>query len=198
MLQYVKGVPVGGCQFQLRWYRPMDETPAETTRLHALLDHSITQASPFLRSSFEMPEHSLSAAQLIAHLQGPLTVTLATSTARAQPRVAPIGAFFVHAAFYMPTVAESARARHLARRPAASLTYFEDIDVAVIAHGHMRIIEPDDPAFAELDRAWLAYTGRESPTQWSGSPVYLRMEPATLYTYARYRDQIGVVDPPRH
>ena len=168
----------------------MYETPADTTDLQALLDHSITQASPFLRSSFEMPQHSLSAAQLIAHLHGPLTVAVATSTARAEPRVAPIGAFFVHAAFYVPTVAESARARNLARRPAASLTYFEGIDVAVIAHGRMRIIGQDDAAFVELDRAWLQ-TGRESPTQWSGSPVYLRMEPATLYTYAQHPDQIG-------
>ncbi len=66
--------------------------------LQTLLDHSITQATPFLRGSFEMPEHSLSAAQ------------------------------------------QSARARHLARRPAASLTYFEGIDVAVIAHDQMRSI----------------------------------------------------------
>jgi hypothetical protein len=96
----------------------------------------------------------------------------------------------VRAAFYVPTVAESARARHLARRPAASLTYFEGIDVAVIAHGRMRIIGHDDPAFAELDRAWIE-GGRESPTQWTGSAVYLRMEPATLYTYARYPERIG-------
>jgi hypothetical protein len=170
----------------------MYETPADLDDLQSLLHHSITQASPFLRSSFEMPEHSLSAAQLVAHLQGPLTVAVATSTARSEPRVAPIGAFFVHAAFFVPTVAESARARHLARRPAASLTYFEDIDVAVIAHGQMRIIGEQDPAFAELDAAWVK-TGRESPTQWNGSAVYLRMEPVTLYTYARYPERIGAV-----
>jgi len=175
----------------------MYEGPADLSDLHALLDHSIAQASPFLRSSFEMPEHSLSASQLVAHLQGPLTVALATSTARAEPRVAPIGAFFVHAAFHVPTVAESARARHLARRPAASLTYFEGIHVAVIAHGQMRIIGRDDAGFAELDRQWIQ-TGRESPTRWSGSPVYLTMEPATLYTYARYPERIGAAEAPGH
>lgn len=159
--------------------------------LQALLDHSITQASPFLRASFEMPAHSLSAAQLVAHLQGPLTVALATSTARAEPRVAPIGAFLWHAAFHVPTVAESARGRHLARRPAASLTYFESTDVAVIAHGQMRVIGQDDSAFADIDRDWRK-GGLESPTEWSGSPVYLRMEPATLYTYARCPERIGV------
>jgi hypothetical protein len=168
----------------------MYETPADIRDLQRLLDHSITQATPFLRSSFEMPEHSLSAAQLVAHLQGARTVALATVTAASEPRVAPINALFVRAAFHVPTVAESARARHLARRPAASLTYFEGIDIAVIAHGHVRIIGQADPAFAELDAA-LTGDGRESPTEWSGSAVYLRMEPATLYTYARYPERIG-------
>ena len=124
--------------------------------LQALLDHSITEASPFLRASFEMPAHSLSAA-----------------------------------AFHVPTVAESARGRHLARRPAASLTYFEGTDVALIAHGQMRVIGQDDSAFADIDREWRK-GGLESPTEWSGSPVYLRMEPATLYTYARFPERIGV------
>lgn len=159
--------------------------------LQALLDHSVTQASAFLRSSFEMPEHSLSAAQLVAHLQGSCQVALATVTARSEPRVAPINAFFVRAAFHIPTVAESARARHLAHRPAASLTYFEGIDVAVIAHGQMRIIGQSDPAFAELDASWTEGR-RQSPAEWDGSAVYLRMEPATLYTYARYPERIGV------
>jgi pyridoxine/pyridoxamine 5'-phosphate oxidase len=168
----------------------MYETPADMDDLQGLLDRSVAQAGPFLRSSFEMPEHSLSAAQLVAHLQGPRTVALATVTARSEPRLAPINAFFVHGTFHVPTVAESARARHLARRPAASLTYFEGVDVAVLAHGQVRIIAEEDPGFADLDAAWLE-GGFESPTSWSGSAVYLKMEPATLYTYARYPEQIA-------
>lgn len=156
------------------------------------MDHSITQASAFLRSSFEMPEHSLSAAQLAGHLQGSLTVALSTVTSRAEPRVAPIGALFIHGAFHVPTVAESARARHLSGRPAASLTYFEGIDVAVITHGQMRIIGQEDPAFADVD-AVQVQAGVQSPTEWSGTAVYLRMEPATLYTYARYPERIEAV-----
>jgi len=37
------------------------ETPADLEALQALLDRSIAGAGPFLRSSFQMPEHSLSA-----------------------------------------------------------------------------------------------------------------------------------------
>ena len=144
----------------------MYETPADIAELQRLLDDSIAQAGAFLRSSFEMPEHSLTATQLAAHLAGTVTVALATVTARGEPRVAPINAVFYRGAFHVPTVAEAARARHLARRPAASLTYYEGIDLAVIAHGRVRIIASDDPAFAQLDAPEVR-AGRESPTEWS-------------------------------
>lgn len=51
----------------------MNETEIDLSRLQELLDASIAGAGEFLRSSFEMPEHSLSAAQLVEHLQGGLT-----------------------------------------------------------------------------------------------------------------------------
>jgi hypothetical protein len=162
----------------------MHETPTDLKQLQKLLDASIESASAFLRSSFEMPEHSLTAAQLVTHLQGSLTVALGTVTARGEPRVAPINAFLLHASFYVPTVAESARARHLAARPAASLTYFGGIELAVIAHGHVKIIGAEDPAFAELD-ATQVDSGNQSVTEWQGHGVYLRLQPRVLYTYAR-------------
>ncbi|MEA2394131.1 MAG: hypothetical protein QOJ82_2022, partial [Solirubrobacteraceae bacterium] len=118
----------------------MRETAADLQRLQALLDDSVARASPFLRSSFQMPERSLSAERLAAHLQGSLTVALATVTARGEPRVAPIAALFLRGSFHVPTVAESARARHVAQRPGVSLTYFEGTDLAVIAHGHAAIL----------------------------------------------------------
>jgi pyridoxine/pyridoxamine 5'-phosphate oxidase len=166
----------------------MLETPAELQTLQALLDDSIERASDFLRSSFEMPEHSLSAAQLAGHLQGALTVALGTVTARGEPRVAPISALFLHASFYVPTVAESARSRHLAQRPAASLTYFEGIDLAVIAHGHATRIDAEHADFAELDAAQVQ-SGNQSVREWQGHGVYLQLQPASLYTFAREPDR---------
>jgi hypothetical protein len=160
------------------------ESPADLQRLQSLLDDSIARASPFLRSSFEMPSHSLSAAQLAGVLSGSLTVALATVTARGEPRVAPIAAFFLRGAFYVPTVAESARARHLAARPGASLTYYEGIDLAVLAHGQATIIASTDPSFAELD-ATQVECGNESVLEWGGEGVYLRLDPESLFTYAR-------------
>jgi hypothetical protein len=162
----------------------MRETANDVRRLQTLLDESIGRASPFLRSSFEMPEHSLSAAQLVAHLQGSLTVALGTVTARGEPRVAPITAFFLRASFYVPTVAEAARARHLAQRPGASLTYFEGTDLAVIAHGHVTIVDAAHNEFAELD-ATQVECGNESVREWQGNGVYLHLQPASLFTFAK-------------
>jgi hypothetical protein len=162
----------------------MRESAADLRRLQDLLDRSIEQASPFLRSSFEMPERSLSAEQLVARLTGGLTVALSTVTAGGEPRVAPISAFFLRAAFYVPTVAEAARARHLARRPAVSLTYFEGTHLAVIAHGGATIIDADDSRFDELDAVQVE-CGHQSPREWNGTGVYLEITPARLFTYAR-------------
>jgi hypothetical protein len=162
----------------------MRETAADLQRLQALLDDSVARASAFLRSSFQMPEHSLSAERLAAHLQGSLTVALATVTARGEPRVAPIAALFLRGAFHVPTVAESARARHVAQRPGVSLTYFEGTDLAVIAHGHAAILDAGHPDFAELDAAQVA-CGNQSVGDWQGEGVYLRVEAASLFTFAR-------------
>jgi Pyridoxamine 5'-phosphate oxidase len=162
----------------------MRESPDDLERLQALIDRSIEGAGAFLRSAFEMPDRSLSAQQLVDRLQGSLTVALATTTARGEPRVAPINALFVRAAFHVPTVAEAARTRHLAARPAASLTYFEGTNLAVVAHGRVAIIDTTDPAFAELD-AVQVQSGNESPTEWQGDAVYLRLDADRLFTYAR-------------
>jgi hypothetical protein len=163
----------------------MRESAADLERLQALIDQSIERASPFLRSSFEMPEHSLSAAQLAAHLRGSLTVALGTVTARGEPRVAPVGAFFLRGSFYVPTVAEAARARHLARRPGVSLSYYEGIDVAIIAHGTATIVDVDAPEFGELD-ATQVECGGESVLDWSGHGVYIHVQPASVFTFARW------------
>jgi hypothetical protein len=163
---------------------PVRETPADLRRLQELLDGSVERAGAFLRSAFEMPERSLSAPRLAARLDGMLTVALATTTANGEPRVAPIGAFFLHGTFFVPTVAESARARHLARRPGVSLTYYEGTELAVIVHGRAAIVGEDDPGFGELDAVQVA-CGGQSPREWSGRGVYLRIDAATIFTYAR-------------
>ncbi len=95
--------------------------------------------------------------------------------------MAPIDAVFFRGAFYLPTVAASARARHVVKRPAVSLTYYRGNDLAVIVHGRAVVLGPDDPDFAGVDGLQRRYG--QSPTEW-GEGVFLRVEADVFYTYA--------------
>lgn len=130
-----------------------------------------------------MPDRSLSAAQLARHLTGSPVVSLATTTARDEPRVAPINALFWRGKFYLPTVAAAARARHVRARPAVSLTHYSGGAFAIIIHGRAEAVAPGDPAFDELD-ALLQEAFGESVLGW-GEGVYLKVEPDVMYTYAQ-------------
>jgi hypothetical protein len=163
------------------------ETPHDVERLDEQLRASIEQAGPFLRSSFEMPEHSLTAAQLIRHLQGVQTVALATVTAKGEPRVAPIGAIFYRGHFYIPTTTRAARVRHVRRQPGISLTLFEGIDFAVIVHGDAVVLgegSPDFEALIEIQRSGQGETVRD----W-GEGAFIRIDASAIYTFARHPDR---------
>jgi hypothetical protein len=165
----------------------MHETPEDMQRLQALLDRSIERAGAFLRSSFEMPEHSLSAEQVVRYLQGNQNVAFATTTAKGEPRVAPIGSLFYRGRFHIPTVATAARTRMVTARPAVSLTHFVGDDLAVIVHGSATTIPVDHPDFAPIEEMQRAASG-SSVRDW-GEGVYLRMEAETFVTFARYPDR---------
>jgi hypothetical protein len=146
------------------------------------------QAGEYLRKSFRMPKHSLSAKQLVRHLQGNKTVALATTTAQGEPRVAPIGSIFWRGQFHIPSVATAARAKHIAARPAISLS-LDDDDVAIIVHGHGDILKPDYPAFAELDGILKREIG-ESVKDW-GDGVYIRVIAERMFTFAYHPEQLA-------
>lgn len=165
----------------------MYETPEELEQIQALLERSIEQAGAFLRSSFEMPAHSLSARQLVHLWQGLQTVALATATKKGDPLVAPIGALLFHGRFYIPTVASALRTRHILRRPAVSFTYFQGNDLAVIVHGEAVVIRSDDAQFAALEVFQREVSG-SSVKEW-GEGVFLRIIPRVIYTYARFPDR---------
>ena len=165
----------------------MRETEGDLERLRALLDGSIEGAGGFLRSSFRMPEHSLSAAQLVRRLRGPSNVAMATVTRRGEPRVAPIGALFFRGRFHVPTIASAARTRHLRRRPAVSLTLYEGSDLAIIVHGEASVLAQDHPDFEALEDVFRE-SGGGSVLDW-GEGVYLRVEAEKLYTFARHPER---------
>jgi hypothetical protein len=170
----------------------VQETPEDLDRLTALLNDSIDRAGAFLRSSFEMPEKSLSANQLVTYLHGIQTIAFATTTAAGEPRVAPIGSLFFRGAFYIPTVTTAARSRHIQRRPAVSLTHYQGNDLAVIAHGQASLLTSRDPRFANLEALHRSF-GSSSVNDW-GEGAFIHVEARSIFTYARFPDRF----PERH
>jgi hypothetical protein len=163
------------------------ETADDLERLDAQLRASIERAGPFLRSSFQMPEHSLNARQLTRAVQGVKPVALATVTAKGEPRVAPIGAFLYRADFYIPTTMQAARVRHLRRQPAISLTLYDAIDYAVIVHGQAVVLGEDATEFEALIEIQLSGQG-ETVRDW-GEGAFIRIDTEMMYTFARYPER---------
>jgi Pyridoxamine 5'-phosphate oxidase len=167
---------------------PMYETDEVIQHLQALLDRSIEQAGVFLRASFEMTAHSLSARQLVHLWQGLQTVAFATATKKGDPLVAPIGALLLRGRFYIPTVVAAIRTRHVMQRPAISFTFYQGNDVAVIAHGEAAIVRPDDADFAAIETFQRAMSGN-SVLEW-GEGVFLHIVPRVIYTYVRIPERL--------
>ncbi len=70
-----------------------------------------------------------------------------------------------------------------------SLSYFEGTALAVIAHGSATIIRNDRVDFAQLDELQVG-SGRQSPREWEGEAVYIKVEAATVFTYARHPERL--------
>ena len=159
----------------------MYESDDEITELQNLLDRSMNNAGPHVRSIFDR-SNWLSARQVCLHLQGVKQVAAATVSSKGEPRVAPIDAVLFHGRFYLSTDSKSLRARHLAKRPAISVTYFESADPVIIAHGMAVFIQKTSPEFPALDSEWIKAYGKSilelSPTV-SRSPLR-RLHPVRI------------------
>src|SRR5947209_12322537 len=162
----------------------MRETQEDIERLQTLLDNSIKRAGAFLRRSFQMPEHSLTAQQLIECWLDVQTVALATVTTRGEPRIAPIGSLLYRGDIYRPTVATAARTRHVMQRPTVSLTLFRENELAIIVHGYAAIISPDHADFETLENLLYAST-HTNAGEWDEG-VYLHVQAEAIYTYNRH------------
>jgi uncharacterized pyridoxamine 5'-phosphate oxidase family protein len=172
----------------------MHETEDDLAWLQSVIDHSIETAGPYLRSSFRMPTDSLSPRQLVTLLDGILEVALATVTARNEPRVSPIGALFWRGRFYIPTLTASARVKQLRHNPAVSVTYYQGVDIAVIVHGHAAFIEPPDEDFPSLYELQQETSG-QNVRGWGENPLYIRVDPDVIHTFARDPTSIAEYTP---
>jgi GNAT superfamily N-acetyltransferase/predicted pyridoxine 5'-phosphate oxidase superfamily flavin-nucleotide-binding protein len=131
-----------------------------------------------------MPEHSLTAQQLIDCWQDVQTVALTTVTMRGEPGIAPIGSLLYRGDIYIPTVATAARTRHVMKQPAVSLTLFRENELAILVHGYATIISPDSEDFDALEN--LLYASTQTKTGEWGEGVYLHIQAEAIYTYNRH------------
>lgn len=160
----------------------MFETPDDIAVLDELLQASIESAGPHLRQSFEMPSHSLTARQLVSLFSGVATLAFSTVTNKGEPRVAPVSALLYRARFYVPSVADAARTRHVLHTPACSVTGFSD-DWALILHGSAAIIEQTNDVFPILNEQMLRI-GQSSVLDW-GDGVFIAIDPHVIFTWSR-------------
>ena len=165
----------------------MLETPQELENLQALLDASMADAGPHLRSIIS-DERRLDARQLADRLTGMRLLVLATVTADGRPVGGPVDGYFLHGTFWFSSGTESVRMRHLAARPAVSATHLPGEDLAVTVHGRARCFPMGDAACRELRQAMLdEYLPKQGPAfqEWldSADAWGARIEPEKMFTF---------------
>jgi hypothetical protein len=165
----------------------LHETPEDRSSLERLITSSNENAGTFLRSSFDIPDLSLTADQLIVRLHGAVTLVLGTVTSDGRPRIAPVIALFYRGQFYIPSVDDALRTRHVRNNSAVSLSLYEGNDFAIIVHGTAHIIDSDAPEFDRLVELQIEHAGSDVRT-W-GKPVFIRVDAERLYSFARFPDQ---------
>ena len=156
----------------------MQETLDDLAALQRLLDASLAGAGAHLRAIFD-EAHRLPASELAGALDGINVLDVATVTATGEPRVAPVDGIFYRGRWYFGSSPESARFRHLRRRPAVSACLTRGESLAVIVHGEAALISLDDPVHADFAATLFAlYIPRYGP-EW---PDFARSHPFAVIT----------------
>jgi general stress protein 26 len=165
----------------------MLETPHETAALQDLLDASHARATGHLRSIID-DDRTLSAEQLVALLTGMKVLAVATVTAAGEPRISALDGHFLHGTWTFSTSGTSAKARHLAARPAVSVAHIDGEELALFSHGRAERLEPG-PELDEVDAHWTAHYG-SSPFSWGDDIRMYRLRMTWAVAYAFKRDEL--------
>jgi general stress protein 26 len=165
----------------------MLETSEETAALQSLLDASIARATGHLRAIIT-DERTLTAEQLVALLTGMKVLAVATVTAAGEPRISALDGHFLHGTWTFSTSGTSAKARHLAARPAVSVAHVDGEDLALFTHGYADLMQPG-PERDEVEAHWTAHYG-SSPWSWGDDIRMYRLRMTWAVAYAFERDEL--------
>jgi uncharacterized pyridoxamine 5'-phosphate oxidase family protein len=168
----------------------MNETPGQIAELQALLDRSIAGPSRHLTSIVEPGRRTLSAERLIEAVRGICVLNVATTTARGEPRLSAVDGHFISGHWYFSTAADALKTRHLRVRPALSVGYTPRDGFGVWAHGHAVFLEPGSVEWRMLDDHLRLMYG-QSPEEWAGEVVYLRVDADWMIGFAMTDDEMA-------
>ncbi len=163
----------------------MLETTDEVDALQALIDRSLRAATGHLRSIIH-GARVLTASDLVGLLSGMKVLSVATVTARGEPRISAVDGHFLHGTWTFSTGGSSAKARHLEARPAVSVAHVDGEELAVFMHGRARLLEPDHPTSDETWTHWTGHYGAD-PRTWGDDIRMYRLEPHWAVGYAADR-----------
>lgn len=159
----------------------MNETPDEVAALQRLIDASHGAATAHLNEIIG-GDRRMTAAHVIAATEGMKVLTLATVTAKGEPRVSAVDGHFLHGTWTFGTDGASAKARHIAARPSVSVAHVDGERLGLFAHGRAIRLEPGDGWFEPTIAHWAAHYGSD-PTTWGEDIRMYRLEPTWFVGY---------------
>lgn len=166
----------------------MYETEAEINALQALLDASHARATDHLRSIIT-GDHRLSARDLAAVLTGMRVLSVATVTARGEPRISAMDGHFLHGTWSFSTSGTSAKARHLRARPQVSVAHVDNERLGVFSHGRVQELQESDDDHDETLEHWTRHYG-SSPLEWGADIRLYRFVPSWMVGYVSRREDL--------
>jgi general stress protein 26 len=166
--------------------KTMLETPEEISSLQGLLDTSHASATGHLKDIVS-DDRALTAQDLTALLTGMKVLSVATVTARGEPRISALDGHFLHGTWTFGTSGTAAKAAHLRRRPAVSVAHVDGEELAVFSHGQAEQLQPGDTIWAETIDHWTAHYG-SSPLSWGPDIRMYRLRPHWMVGYAADRN----------
>lgn len=159
----------------------MYETDTDLRHLQDLLDRSAASEGPHM-ASILTPERRLSARQLAEQLTGMCLLSLATVTARGEPRTGPVDGLFYRGAFWFGSSEDSVRFRHIDARPAVSATHLPSEALAVIVHGRAVPVDLTADDLRGFREVCVSVYG-DDWNDWGASSRYARIDAERMYTY---------------
>ncbi|HYO39474.1 MAG TPA: pyridoxamine 5'-phosphate oxidase family protein [Nocardioidaceae bacterium] len=166
----------------------MRETDAEVEALQALLDASHARATDHLRSIIS-DDRVLSAQDLVRLLTGVKVLSVATVTARGEPRISAMDGHFLHGTWSFGTSGSSAKAAHLSARPQVSVAHVDGEQLGVFSHGRAEQLVAGDADLDETVAHWTRHYGR-SPLELGPDVRLYRYRPTWMVGYAADREAL--------